>query len=63
MFDIKKIEDNFAACCCSHYVAASIAMFFMIMTSQCFVKGFKTEENSKLKNTEINSRLLDLETG
>ena len=56
------IVDNFAACCCFQYVAASIVMSFNIMTKHCFVKRIKTEEKCMLKNTQFNNRLFHLDT-
>ena len=48
MFTMIKIEDNYAACCCSQCIAVCIAMSLKIITEDCFVKEFKTEEKSKL---------------
>ena len=38
---IKMIVDNFAACCCSHKMVASIVMSFKIMTSECILSHQK----------------------
>ena len=52
MFAIKMIVDNFAACCCSHCIAASIVMSSKIMTEQqCVLKGFKTEDKQHTLKT------------
>ena len=56
------IVDNFAASCRSHNIVASFAMSSKIMTEHHFLKGFKAEENSKLKNTEINNCLMHRDT-
>ena len=54
MFAIKVMGDNFATCCFSHYFVISIFMSFKIMTEQCFVKEFKTEEKSMLNSLRDN---------
>ena len=46
---IKVIVDNFATCCCSHYIVTSIVMSFKIMKEQSIFKGFKTEEKAFLQ--------------
>ena len=43
------------------YMVASIVMSFKIMVEYCIVKGFKTEEKSKLEK-QIKNRLLHLDT-
>ena len=49
MFAIKIIVDNYAAYCCSYYIAANIVMAFKIVTEHRLVKEFKTEEKCMLK--------------
>ena len=61
MFAIKMTVDNFAAYCYSHYIVVSIVMSFEIMTKKCVLKGFKTGEKSRSKNTEMNNRLFHLD--
>ena len=60
---VKMVVNNFSACCCFHYILASIVMSFETMTRQCLVEGFDTEEKTSLKNTQINNRVLHLDTG
>ena len=57
MIAINMTVDNFSAYTCSHCIMASTVMSFKITTEQCFVKGFKTEDNSML-NLHYNQQLL-----
>ena len=37
---IKMIMDDFAVCCCFHYIVARIEMSFIIMTSECVLSHY-----------------------
>ena len=49
MLAIKMIANNFAACCCSHDVVASIAMSFKFITEHCVAISANSTTNHKQK--------------